>query len=810
MSRMTTGCWHADLGKRSWGWEAALIPMCLASVGYSAFVAPGQLVIGALTIEPTDVAFVIALVCAAIAYYREGMRDVAATTWLCTVTLMLLFLFPVLIGLTQGHHWETALRPARLGLYWSLLVLVPALVASRASAERLLLALSATAVGAGVLAVVSFLAGWAWLGSGRDTVPTSQGVVVRGFGLPSALPWYCLGALLCLSYALFSSAGRYARIVVGAGGVFLAAITIATLGRGNYLALVFGLLAIGVLAVVKYGSVRALLGAIGWRRLLSTLAVLIVCIGIVGAIRPSYFSLVIERTASVFETGTSYGADFNRELRTSGMREGLRSAVEAPLGIGYGWGDAQRKLPRLSERTVAYYGTHSGIAWVGLYLGIAGAVILFMAAVPVVVRLAWGCSGGRSMWWGSVAVASLIVALVAQSAGSAVLFGTPETLGMIPIIVGLGFLLTRVDPASLSPSRRAGFALPRAAYDIPEQTSASAIRRAWATLTSVQGLLARIAAVAGMCLVAFGGVLWAVSSTGRAVRVGSTLYGQVPTLVVHPGASGVSSEARVIQVTRSFAGSIDLWYLAQAGSVTAYVAAYTDGEYEIRLSAYGTLAGGKGPAVMLRVDDTVVEPIADVAVRPLEHTWRVPLDAGVHRIAFDYVNDAVIEGQDRNLFVESFSIAALQGTQRPTLSKREEWKASVLELPASELSVRTSGRPVSEDVIHMWENGEVGERLLVEQSGVYRVGVVAKGSTLDGVGPRLRLVVDGDVVGEAREVGKTWGTATWAVRLTTGEHLVAVRFDNDAASDEEDRNVTIRSLSVRSRNGRAAPQVVEK
>ncbi|MDH4481143.1 MAG: DUF1800 family protein [Rhodoferax sp.] len=71
----------------------------------------------------------------------------------------------------------------------------------------------------------------------------------------------------------------------------------------------------------------------------------------------------------------------------------------------------------------------------------------------------------------------------------------------------------------------------------------------------------------------------------------------------------------------------------------------------VTVRASGTLAEGVGPVMALRVDGVVVGSIEVRSTEPADHVFAVPPLAVGSRIDVVYINDATINGQDRNLNV---------------------------------------------------------------------------------------------------------------------------------------------------------------
>lgn len=658
-----------------WGWELALIPICVASIGYSLWTAAGEAHVGPVTIDPLDVGLVVALALCGALWLKYGIVDRTPTTWLAAVCLVSVLLAPALIGFAQGHEWQSIFRQARVSAYYLLIVVAAQLLRDRRSAERLMLAIIGITIAAAAFAAASLVFGWHWQ-SRLAEVPTSYGIVSRGFGLPSALQWYCLASLFCFAYALFSDGGPGRRRAVGLAGVGLVALTAITLVRANYVALPAGLVVILLVAVAQRGGWRATARSLGWRRSVGVAGlVLIVVVGL-GLAQPRDLSIFVQRAASVVESGTSSGADHNRELRVLALQMGVRSAVGAPLGVGYGWGGSGRETPSLTDDTVGYFAGLDGFAWAGIYLGVIGTVVFCIGLVVLVLRLLTGLTTGEG-WWVSAAIVSGGVALVAQSLGAAVLFGNPGTYAMVPILLAVGLLPTRArtDSDAVSPRTES---LPEAAAPTRRTSRIEPPHLVKVILTSSprSWLLARVAALSGVCVVVAAAILLASGLAGHAVSLGATVYGQPPGLLFAPGIGRVDVNGTVIEQAREYWPPVPVWFIRSGGlALAAYVRVTQNGPYAITLNAYGSLADGVAPLVSLTVDNATQGKPQHVGTWPLSYVWHVSMLRGIRRVGVTYLNGVVIAGQDRNLFVESLAINSLAGSPGPQFASRAEWLA---------------------------------------------------------------------------------------------------------------------------------------
>lgn len=94
---------------------------------------------------------------------------------------------------------------------------------------------------------------------------------------------------------------------------------------------------------------------------------------------------------------------------------------------------------------------------------------------------------------------------------------------------------------------------------------------------------------------------------------------------------------------------------------------------------------------------------------------------------------------------------------------------------------------------NLWSDGHVATKMKLEP-GTYELTVRAKGTTVDGVGPKMKVYVDGEKVLTA-EPGRKYGDHKATVRVD-GPSEVRITYGNDAAKGKEDRNLVLDRVSV--------------
>ena len=208
----------------------------------------------------------------------------------------------------------------------------------------------------------------------------------------------------------------------------------------------------------------------------------------------------------------------------------------------------------------------------------------------------------------------------------------------------------------------------------------------------------------------------------------------------------------------------------------------------IVVTASATLAGGVGAHFNLVVDGQTVGS-ATVGTALQGYTFNTTLTPGqAHDIQVVYDNDTVVNGQDRNLLLQSI---AVNGRAVAATSSYESYR------PVGQAAIAGSG--------NMYWGGTADFALPVSYfpvpapvfgSGPDTVVISASATLAGGVGAHFNLVVDGKTVGNA-----TAGTAlqgyTFHTTLATGQaHDIQVVYDNDTIVNGQDRNLLLQSIAV--------------
>ncbi len=100
----------------------------------------------------------------------------------------------------------------------------------------------------------------------------------------------------------------------------------------------------------------------------------------------------------------------------------------------------------------------------------------------------------------------------------------------------------------------------------------------------------------------------------------------------------------------------DGWNLYSNGSITTSYDFPIDGEYKIVVRSYQTKAGADDAQAAIEISGVASQTITvpDLAYTNYERTFTIP--AGSRQLSVSFINDAIINGDDRNLYVDYIQI----------------------------------------------------------------------------------------------------------------------------------------------------------
>ena len=413
--------------------ELAVIPLLVAAV-LTAPLSRLGLGLGSITIDPTDVGLAVACV------YLLVLTTSRRFEWRVppghrVVLLLVVFLaVPTLTGLARGHYWQSALTGGKTAFYYLCFYVVWLLIPTKRAANRILLVILGIAIAATAYVLVARLEGLQWQNA-MSSVSTNLGTVSRGYGLWSATSWYPAGCLIAVSYAWLSSATLGRRLLCAAAAAALLVATLSTLIRSDVVAISAGFL---VITLASFGHGR--LAAVARSRVaLTVFAVLVVLVCLTPFLaHDSFVTVTLQRTESIVNgRASTVAAAANRQYRVDAALNGLRYAVQHPLGNGYGQG---AQALSYQEELVQSWSYHSSVAWLGFNAGIVGLTAVCIAWLLVLREVLGRLRTETEEKWGITAVAAVLVCLTVESLGGNGLFAERFVTALLVVVLALAFV----------------------------------------------------------------------------------------------------------------------------------------------------------------------------------------------------------------------------------------------------------------------------------------------------------------------------------------------------------------------------------
>jgi alpha-L-fucosidase len=650
--------------------EAWLLPLIIAAAAYHPLTSKGRLTIGPVAIEPTDIGIGLAILAALVLAIRRGRPKRLRSGQLLVAGIIVLLFAPVFVGMADGHTWQSSFYSARAPFALLVFFATWELVRDVTAAVRVLTYVLVMALVGAFVGAFAHVVGWQWSNAMSVVITESSGVLSRGYGWWSAMPWYVYGAVVAVTYALLAQSTRRRRCLAWAAAALLAFSTVSTLIRGDLLGLLAGTACVAalVLGAAPRGGLL--------RRRLRTAVIVSACViagaaGVAALAKPSDVALLGERTVSIFLPRTSSNmAQATRSDRIIAAQYGIEAALRKPLGSGYG---DTTSVPTVVESRVHYFSTHSGIAWLGIYLGLAGSLVFVATALALALLAVRNARRSIGTTWVAAASLGVLAAMVAQSVGTSVLFATHYTypLAAIALAIALKPLPANAGSPLQDPEREGRLSL------------LQRLRKAIAG--KIPGLppSARVATMLVRFLVACCIAMLVLSAglfvTARLENHGlfsGLIAGPGKGLIVTPGEGTVKPKGTIALLT-NFSVNTETWDFRSNG-VVSFDALFMDpGTYLVTVDASGTALDGVGPALMLRLDGGPWPPVHFVGTQWSSYDWVISATEGIHRIEVAYTNDAVSpSGGDRNCSINRIQVRPLSSAAAPTIPLDDPfWKS---------------------------------------------------------------------------------------------------------------------------------------
>ncbi|MBF5096023.1 hypothetical protein F1643_18200, partial [Azospirillum sp. INR13] len=225
----------------------------------------------------------------------------------------------------------------------------------------------------------------------------------------------------------------------------------------------------------------------------------------------------------------------------------------------------------------------------------------------------------------------------------------------------------------------------------------------------------------------------------------------------------------------------------------------TDGTIQVTfaVNAWGTVAGGKWPHFQLLVDGKVIgdATVASASQSRYVFTANVPADKA-HALQLIYDNDDTVNGVDRNLFVKSFEVNGKTILAIDPSVKYDTGKIDGLNVIAGQSEMYWPGALNLALPATLFSTAPV-DTGTDTATMTTTIKVKAYGISAGGQAPHFKLLIDGEVVGDAWVNATSATDYTFTAKVDPNEaHKIQVWYDNDATVNGVDRNLYVKSINI--------------
>lgn len=133
----------------------------------------------------------------------------------------------------------------------------------------------------------------------------------------------------------------------------------------------------------------------------------------------------------------------------------------------------------------------------------------------------------------------------------------------------------------------------------------------------------------------------------------------------------VPAQAAQIKTIGGIAGKS--WNLCSNGECGDFVRFAKPGVYQVSVLCHGSPAGGIWPKMAFCIDGILRETVTVATNKTAKYTFRLEAEARDYRITVSFLNDAMAQGEDRNLYIASLLIEPLFNEPVPTLTTERAW-----------------------------------------------------------------------------------------------------------------------------------------
>ncbi|HYG85022.1 MAG TPA: carbohydrate-binding domain-containing protein, partial [Azospirillum sp.] len=212
---------------------------------------------------------------------------------------------------------------------------------------------------------------------------------------------------------------------------------------------------------------------------------------------------------------------------------------------------------------------------------------------------------------------------------------------------------------------------------------------------------------------------------------------------------------------------------------------------KIVVNAQGTAAAGVNAHFKVLIDGKQIgQGTAGTTAKDFTFSGTVSADAA-HKVQIQYDNDAVINGQDRNLTVNKVTINGKAVLPTASNVSYDKFALDGKDVIAGQSVMKWGGTLiVSADKSYFPASAAAQQEIVVN----------AQGTAAAGVNAHFKVLIDGKQIGEGT-AGTTAKDFTFKGNVSAdAAHKVQIQYDNDAVINGQDRNLTVNKVTI---NGKA-------
>jgi hypothetical protein len=266
------------------------------------------------------------------------------------------------------------------------------------------------------------------------------------------------------------------------------------------------------------------------------------------------------------------------------------------------------------------------------------------------------------------------------------------------------------------------------------------------------------------------------------------------------------------------------------------------GTHLLKVRARGTPAEGAYPRVVIILDGATAGSVTVSSAEWQTLETVVTLPGGEHSLRLMFANDMMTTTEDRNLWVdwvewapakleptaltfhaEPGVLVSMRSGRGLWVTDQVRWEAAGANddkaarylatlltnlgcefepqagemVPASEMRVEAALSQQTEEAVVLATAGILEKQIEFASDGQYLFALLASGTPLAGIYPRVEVRVDGMTVGAIQLQTEGWRTYQISAPVKAGLHTVGLAFVNDEWKPPEDRNLSVGRLTIR-------------